>query len=148
MPDLQPLQGWQAGRRANEPAPPAESLEAMAVVRRRHDGALFAALVADTGGAIPFGVTEPGGGINAWEWTITVILALAVVALALAYWMQATGPLVEWTVRVAGVAWLAATIVVAIVGSLDAPTRTGLGFIFAGVAIAHLVMADRLEQAP
>lgn len=105
----------------------------------------LAALIVNVGGAVPFGVLDPGDPTRP-EVVGSVVLAIAAVALLLAVTIDARGPLIVWSVRLAGAVWLAAAIAVAVAGDVPAPTRVAWVLILAGLALSNLLISDRLYR--
>jgi fructose-specific phosphotransferase system IIC component len=118
-------------------------------VKRGRDATLIAALVPNVGGAIPFGLADPGSSsITAPEIVGSVLLGMAALGLALAWWAQAQGPAITWVIRIAAVVWIVVAVAVALTDQLTARERVGWALILAGVAIVNVVAAHRIHTEP
>jgi hypothetical protein len=114
-------------------------------VKRGRDATLVAALVPNVGGAIPFGIADPGStNITGPEIVGSVLLGLAALALALAWWTNASGPLVTLAVAVAAAVWVVVAVAVVFSTQLTGRERVGWALILVGVAIANVIAAHRI----
>lgn len=97
------------------------------------------------GGAVPFGISDLGGGSdpNALEWTVSILFAVAVVVILVALrWKR------SWlapAVLASGALWVVASIHMLINGDLDRVGRAGLALIFAGIAATCWFLAMRFR---
>ena len=145
MPDLQQTPRWETWRPAPPTPLPPQALAAVAVKQSR-DASLLAALVPNVGGAIPFGIADPGSSnITAPEIVGSVLLGMAALGLVLAWGYQAQGPAITWLVRIAAGVWIVVALYVAFTDQLTPRERIGWALILAGVAITNLVAAHHIE---
>lgn len=120
------------------------------LLARRFDGALGALLLIDLGGSIPFGLADTAHGADTadvFDLLASVMLAVAAVGLALAWWYGWRVAVVEWIIRTAAATWLVYAVVVAGHDALDGRTRLALALVIAGIGAAHLVVASRMDRA-
>lgn len=111
------------------------------------DASIMAALIPNVGGAIPFGFADPGSSaITGPEIVGSVLLGLAAVGLALAWYTQAHGPLVTWAAVIGGVVWVVVAVAVALSDELTTRERVGWALILTGVAVANLIAAHRIAS--